>query len=553
MREALGSGYTAALRDAYPDVPETSDFVMYWWEKAARLVVGSHVRRFGLITTNSIRMVFNRQVVQRHLKAISLSFAIPDHPWVDNSEGANVRIAMTIGTQGKAPGILLSLTNEEPLEDGSANVAFAETHGQIAADLSLGADTAGALPLKSNKGICYQGMNLVGEGFRLSTEQADALGYTEGATIIRRYQKGRELVQGGQCRLVIDAFGFTDEELRQRFPAVYQHLLIHVKPERDHNNRASRKKNWWLFGEPVGKLRAALVGLKRFIVTIETSKFKPFVFLETGVIPDHKLYAIASDDAFVLGILSSRTHQVWAAKTGGELEDRPTWTNTTCFLPFPFPASGEAAKEQIQELGEELDAHRKRVQAEHPTLTLTGIYNVLEALREGRPLTAKEKVIHDQGLVSVLRQLHDDLDAAVAQAYGWGDGRDLTDEEILTRLVALNAERATEEAQGVIRYLRPEYQNPSGVSASQSGFKLTKEKPAKSKAAKTSAAKTPWPKPLAERVRSVEEALRSANAPITAEALSKTFARASASDIQEILDTLVTLGRVHQREDSYSS
>jgi hypothetical protein len=71
--------------------------------------------------------------------------------------------------------------------------------------------------------------------------------------------------------------------------------------------------------------------------------------------------------------------------------------------------------------------------------------------------------------------------------------------------------------------------------------------------AKSSSAKTPWPKPLAERVRAVEEALRSASAPVKAETLAKTFARASATDIQEIRDTLVTLGRVHQREDAYSS
>lgn len=231
----------------------------------------------------------------------------------------------------------------------------------------------------------------------------------------------------------------------------------------------------------------------------------------------------------------------------------PVYSKTRCFDPFPFPECNDSLKARISSLAEELDAHRKRVQAEHPTLTLTGIYNVLEALREGRTLTAKEKVIHDQGLVSVLRQLHDELDTAVATAYGWGAGCDLSDEEILTHLVALNSERAAEEAQGIIRYLRPEYQNPSGTSVTQSGLKLTKEKTAKTKSAKASSAKTPWPKPLAERVRAVEDALRAASAPVTAETLSKTFARASSSDIQEILDTLVTLGRIQQSGEYYGS
>ncbi len=95
--------------------------------------------------------------------------------------------------------------------------------------------------------------------------------------------------------------------------------------------------------------------------------------------------------------------------------------------------------------------------------TLTGIYNVLETLREGRNLTDKEKHIHTQALVGVLKDLHDELDAAVAKAYGWADlsnGAPATD-ELLTRLVALNAKRAAEEKQGQVRWLRPEFQNPN--------------------------------------------------------------------------------------------
>jgi len=80
-----------------------------------------------------------------------------------------------------------------------------------------------------------------------------------------------------------------------------------------------------------------------------------------------------------------------------------------------------------------LDAHRKQQQAAHPDLTITGMYNVLEKLRSGEALTAKDKVIHEQGLVSVLKKLHDDLDAAVFDAYGWP--HDLSDEQILERLV----------------------------------------------------------------------------------------------------------------------
>ena len=143
-------------------------------------------------------------------------------------------------------------------------------------------------------------------------------------------------------------------------------------------------------------------------------------------------------------------------------------TFVASFEKFPTQLADAAAQRLIRKLAEELDAHRKRVQSQNPGLTLTGMYNVLEKLRANEALNAKEKQIHDAGLVSVLRQLHDDLDAAVFAAYGWPPT--LTDAEILERLVALNAERAKEEASGLVRWLRPDYQNPGGAQTQQTAL-----------------------------------------------------------------------------------
>jgi hypothetical protein len=148
------------------------------------------------------------------------------------------------------------------------------------------------------------------------------------------------------------------------------------------------------------------------------------------------------------------------------------------------------------------------------------MYNVLAKLRSGEALTAKERVIHEQGLVSVLRQIHDELDAAVAAAYGWP--ADLPDEEILTRLVALNAERAAEEARGMIRWLRPEFQNPAGGRAAvQVDLGLPPDEPAAA-----AAAPRPWPKDLAEQARAVREALAAHAGPATAAQLARAFTTA---------------------------
>ena len=179
-------------------------------------------------------------------------------------------------------------------------------------------------------------------------------------------------------------------------------------------------------------------------------------------------------------------------------------------------------------------------------MTVTDIYNVLEKLRSGEALTDKEKLLHEQGLVSVLKQIHDDLDRAVFDAYGWPN--DLSDEQILERLVALNAERAAEEERGLIRWLRPEFQNPQGAqSERQEELELPAE--AATPTAAKPKQKTTWPKSLAEQAQAVRIALASHSGPVTAAQLAASFSRARADRIEELLETLATLGQAREVAD----
>jgi hypothetical protein len=167
-------------------------------------------------------------------------------------------------------------------------------------------------------------------------------------------------------------------------------------------------------------------------------------------------------------------------------------------------------------------------------------------------LTPKEKTIHEQGLVSVLKQLHDELDAAVADAYGWP--ANLPDEEILERLVALNAERAAEEAQGLVRWLRPEYQNPSGFDSAQptapaqDSLPLPEGEGRGEGAAPATKTKPAWPKTLPEQVQAVRAALQTAAGPVTAETIARGFVRARTEKVTELLITLVALGQARELE-----
>ena len=544
MRTALGDGYVEALRKVHDDVPETADFVMYWWDMAAERVRSGATRRFGLITTNSITQTFNRKIVQRHLDAsppLRIVFAVPDHPWVESADGAAVRVAMTIGAFGHGPGQLWTVVRETVGADDDVLVELQGKTGSIHSDLTAGAAVVSAVALRANALLSFQGVIPLGDGFRIDRERVEALGFAPDALpqAIRPFMIGRDVAQRPETRYVVDFFGLTAEQARELYPALYQHVFHTVKPERDQNRREVRRRNWWLFGENAPKLRRAVQGLTRYVVTIETSKHKPFVFVPSEVIPDHKLYAIASDDALVLGTLSSRIHLAWALAAGGTLEDRPTWTNTTCFLPFPFPVCTEAQAQRIRNIAERLDAHRKRQQAQYPDLTVTGMYNVLEKLRLAEELTAKERTIHEQGLVSVLKQRHDDLDAAVFDAYGWP--ATLSDEEILERLVALNAERSAEERRGLVRWIRPEFQNPGGMSAeSQQAFSTYAE--AVTPASIASAAR-PWPKALPDRIAAVRDLLRSRRAWNSA-TVTAAFSGAKAREVSSILDSLCALGLV---------
>ena len=230
---------------------------------------------------------------------------------------------------------------------------------------------------------------------------------------------------------------------------------------------------------------------------------------------------------------------------------RPGLRENCCFETFPFPAATDAQQARIRGLAEQLDAHRKRQQAQHPKLTLTDMYNVLEKLRAGEPLTAKDKTVHEQGLVSVLRQLHDELDAAVCDAYGWPVT--LTDEEILARLVALNAERAAEEAQGLIRWLRPEYQAPSEYGIRNTQYALIQEDAPVYEVPLETRPLLPWPTRMAEQAQAVRAALVALGGPASAAEVAAAFTAAPPDRVAELLETLVTLGQARGTEGGYAS
>ncbi len=224
-------------------------------------------------------------------------------------------------------------------------------------------------------------------------------------------------------------------EFASQYEMPFELVRKYVKPTREKIRRQRRRERWWIFGESAPGMRNAIEGLSRFIATAQVAKYRLFVWLTPPVVPDQKLIAVGRDDDYFFGVLHSKVHELWALNMGSTLEDRPTYTPTTTFqtFPFPWPPDREpqdnplmqAISTAAQELNEKRDRWLNPPGADEKELkkrTLTNLYNQ-------RP--------------TWLDLAHQKLDRAVLDAYGWP--HDLSDDEILERLLELTLERASKQ------------------------------------------------------------------------------------------------------------
>lgn len=575
MRRSLGDGYVDAVREVYDGiVPESADFVMYWWHTAAEKTRLSTVQRFGFIATNSLRQTFNRRILDEHLNdkvPLHLVFAIPDHPWVDSSDGADVRISMTVGSASDVVGEIRSVTTEKSVSSDEFELEFSSSFGRINSDLTIGADISKLNCLKSNSGLSSKGVMLIGKGFIVDADFLNSIPKEMRSTysrVVKPYRNGRDIAQISRDYMVIDLHGLSSDEARDLYPIAYQQVLEQVKPERDQNKEKYRRENWWLFGRKNLDLREAIGGLSRYISTIETSKHRFFVFLDGNILPDNKLVNVGLSDSYYLGLLSSRLHVLWSFRVGSRMGvgNDPVYVKTMCFDSFPFPDIDEICVAEIRAIAEKIDRHRKKQQSEYSDLKLTDIYNVVEKVRSSEELTDKEKVIHQKGLVSILIELHDDLDKAVFKSYGWDDlGKLLigspggttpladksqtqreAEEELMVRLVDLNNKRYNDENGGVINWLRPDFQNSTGLTpVGQTKADLGIVIDPKDEVVVSHS----WPKEMKDQIKLVQLLLN--GSPLTSLELVEKIKRKPNKAVNQVLLALEVLGKAELRDGKW--
>jgi type II restriction/modification system DNA methylase subunit YeeA len=233
-------------------------------------------------------------------------------------------------------------------------------------------------------------------------------------------------------------FGEMPEQEAALYEQPFEYIRESVYPERQRNNELRARVKWWQHRRPATDMRQVVSRRARYIITPRVAKHRLFSWVPATTLPDDGTYVFARDDDYFFGVLQSRLHELWARRTGTQLREaesgfRYTPTSTFETYPFPWPPRQEPQDDPrvqaIAEAARELVAKRDAwlnppgaTEAELKKRTLTNLYNQ-------RP--------------TWLDLAHKKLDAAVFDAYGWP--HDLTDEQILERLLALNLERAARQ------------------------------------------------------------------------------------------------------------
>ena len=214
LRRRLGSGYVDALFRAHGDLPNSLDFVCYWWAIAAEKLIAGEIRQFGFVTTKTIAQVSNRAIVSRLVDSRKhhIKFAIPNHPWVDDSNAAAVRVAFTVGGPRGGCGHLFTTVSEQKAVRGEPPVVeLIGQEGQVHADLSVGIDVTAAKTLICNTGLSFQGCKLGHDAFQIQADQLTRIqGVNPLGRPVRRYIGGDQIKDNADPTYVIDLFGLKE-------------------------------------------------------------------------------------------------------------------------------------------------------------------------------------------------------------------------------------------------------------------------------------------------------------------------------------------------------
>ncbi|MDP2325355.1 MAG: class I SAM-dependent DNA methyltransferase, partial [Gammaproteobacteria bacterium] len=434
-------------------VPAEADLVVYWLQKGLEAIKAERANRVGFVATNSIRGGANRRVMDRLAEVPGIVAAWADEPWT--VEGAAVRVSLVIF--GKR-------------HDGETARLEGHPVQRVNADLTATSyDLTKAQRLVENLGVAYMGdtkggaFDVPGALARQWLQHPLNPNGRSNADVLRPWVNGLDVTRRPRGMWIID-FGWTNSEGEAAlFEAPFQYATVAIKPDRLKGQERGYAKAWWRHERPRPEMWATLQPLTRFIVTPTVAKHRLFAWSATSTVPDHQLIAIAQDDDTTFGVLHSRYHELWALRLGTWLGvgNDPRYTPTTTFETFPFPDgmtpnipaadyASDLRAVDIAEAGKRLNELRENwlnpadlVRREPEVVPgypdrVVPVSEEAEAALKRRTLT---NLYNERP--AWLEHAHRSLDEAVASAYGWPV--DLSDDEVLARLFALNQKRAAKD------------------------------------------------------------------------------------------------------------
>ena len=448
LRASLGDEYVDQLYAAWDGrVPREADLVTYWHEKAREMIAQRRAKRAGLLATNSIRGGANRQVLDQVKQTGDIFTAWSDEPWI--VEGAAVRVSIVGQDDG---------SEAERRLDG-------EPVGAINSSLTTGVDLTQAVRLAENTRVSFQGANKVGafditgEVARTMLREPSNVNGRPNSDVVAPWVNGLDITRRARGMFMIDFGTNMSEAEAAEYETPFAYVEEHVRPVRAKNRRKFRREHWWIHGEAVPGMRAALAPLSRFIATPIVARHRVFVWLAAPTLPDKRLIVFAREDDYTLGVLHSRAHELRAFHKGSMhgVGNDPRYTSTTTFETFPFPwpldtpesaltAEQRGHREAIAAAARALDAARRHwlnppelVREEADVVgslppRLVAVDEEAAVVLKGRTLTNLYNA-----RPSWLANLHRALDVAVWRSYGWAEG--MGELEVLGRLLGLNVER----------------------------------------------------------------------------------------------------------------
>jgi hypothetical protein len=409
----------------------SADLVAYFFLRATEVASAG---RIGLIATNTIGQGDTREVGLDRLTDAGWSIvrAVKSIRWPGE---ATLEVSKVwLGQAGEAEAIVL---DDNPVR---AITPALDPASRV---------TGTPHRLAANAGIAFIGSYILGMGFTMTPDEAQDLIARDprNAEVLFPYLNGEDLNSRPDCSASRWVINFHDWPLKraEQYPECMERVIRLVKPERARNNDRSRREIWWRFTRPAVDLQRAVAGLDRVLAIALVSRTVMPTFVRSGIIYAHKLAVFAMDDAAALAFMSSGFHSTWAWAKSSTMKADLNYSPSDVFETLARPDSTE----RMRTVGERLDSYRR---------------GLMLARNEG--LTKTYNRVHDPDEraadIVELRNIHVEIDHAVAEAYGWHDltlDHDFHEtrqgirytvgptvrQEILDRLLELNFARYSEE------------------------------------------------------------------------------------------------------------